>query len=136
MTLSRTEAGVGEGGGVRLLDLGLRVEAHQRRDREHRGPGLRCSVPRVRGVERREEGLGVEVVCVVAGAGQRGLQQRGQRAEDGVTWTALIGKPSPSFRYRPMSVPGSRVSSTASSVESVLLISNWKELESVGKVNN
>ena len=37
-------------------------------------------------------------------------------------------------RYRPMSVPGSRVSSTASSVESVLLISNWKELESVGKV--
>ena len=35
-----------------------------------------------------------------------------------------------------MSVPGSRVSSTASSVESVLLISNWKELESVGKVNN
>ena len=37
-------------------------------------------------------------------------------------------------RHRPMSVPGSRVSSTASSVESVLLISNWKELESVGKM--
>ena len=85
MTLSHTEAGVGEGGGVRLLDLGLRVEAHQRRDREHRGPGLRRSVPSA--VERCEEGLGVEVVCVVAGAGQRGLQQRGQGTEDGVAWT-------------------------------------------------
>ena len=101
MTLSHTEAGVGEGGGVRLLDLGLRVEAHQRRDREHRGPGLRRSVPRVRGgggggVERREEGLGVEVVCVVAGAGQRGLQQRGQGTEDGAAWT-FISQPSPSL---------------------------------------
>ena len=83
--MDTTEAGVGEGGGVGLLDLGLRVEAHQRRDREHRRPGLRSSVPSA--VERREEGLGVEVVCVVAGAGQRGLQQRGQRAEDGVAWT-------------------------------------------------